>query len=74
MAACAMAKVVVGTDGSKPGEVMLRSGLKCHGWLAMPVCVVRPGVLTPEAFPGTRKRLTMRIHLYKSVYVQRELG
>lgn len=53
---------------------MLRAGLKCHSWLAMPACAVRPGVLTPEAFPGTCKRLRMRNHLYKSAYVQGDQG
>lgn len=53
---------------------MLRAELKCHSWSAMPACIVRPGMLTPEAFPGMCKRLRMRKHLYKSVYVQSDQG
>lgn len=74
MAGCATAEAAVGRERSMPGEEMLRAGLKCHSWLAMPACVVRPGVLTPKAFPGTYKRLRMRNHLYKSAYVRSDQG
>lgn len=40
----------------------------------MSTCAHRPGALTPEAFPGTCKRLRVRTHLYKSVYVRSEQG
>lgn len=53
---------------------MLRDGLKSCSWLALTVYIIRLRVLTPEAFPGTFKRLRMRNHLYKSVYVRSDQG